>query len=62
MRMSLLSHRATTRRLFLAAAMSVAVMLAPGLAGAQTIESLKSAGVLKVGSQVAQVPWGFTDA
>lgn len=51
-----------TRRLFLAAALSVATVLAPGLARAQTIAYIKSAGVLKVGSQVAQVPWGFTDA
>ncbi|MEI5678572.1 transporter substrate-binding domain-containing protein [Mesorhizobium sp. CGMCC 1.15528] len=28
---------------------------------AQTVEEIKQAGVLKVGSQVAQVPWGFTD-
>ncbi len=51
-----------TRRLFLAAIVSAAAVLAPGLARAQTIASIKSAGVLKVGSQVAQVPWGFTDA
>ena len=28
---------------------------------AQKIADLKKAGVLKVGAQVAQVPWGFTD-
>lgn len=27
----------------------------------QTVEEIKEAGVLKVGSQVSQVPWGFTD-
>ncbi len=31
-------------------------------AEAQTVESIKKGGVLKIGSQVAQVPWGFTDA
>jgi len=51
-----------TRRLFLAAIVSAVAVLAPALARAQTIASIKSAGVLKVGSQVAQVPWGFTDA
>jgi ABC-type amino acid transport substrate-binding protein len=32
------------------------------LANAQTVESIKKGGVLKVGAQVAQVPWGFTDS
>jgi polar amino acid transport system substrate-binding protein len=50
------------RRGFLAGALSVALLLMPGWVRAQTIESIRSAGVLKVGSQVAQVPWGFTDA
>ena len=31
-------------------------------ANAQTVESIKKGGVLKVGAQVAQVPWGFTDS
>lgn len=55
------SHQ-TTRRLLVAGALSVAALLHPVLVRAQSIDSLKSAGVLKVGSQVAQVPWGFTDA
>jgi polar amino acid transport system substrate-binding protein len=61
MRMTLLSPRGL-RPLFLAAAMSVAALLAPGPVRAQTIDAIKSADVLKIGSQVAQVPWGFTDA
>jgi len=61
MRTTLLLRRGL-RPLFLAAAMSVAALLAPGPVRAQTIDAIKSAGVLKLGSQVAQVPWGFTDA
>jgi polar amino acid transport system substrate-binding protein len=44
---------------------AVACAVAPvaiGSAEAQTIESIKKGGVLKIGSQVAQVPWGFTDS
>jgi polar amino acid transport system substrate-binding protein len=47
--------------MFLAAATAAAALLAPNFAQAQTVEATKSSGVLKVGSQVAQVPWGFTD-
>jgi polar amino acid transport system substrate-binding protein len=32
-----------------------------GLAQAQKVADIKKAGVLKIGAQVAQVPWGFTD-
>lgn len=54
---------AASRRTLLAAICGLAAFaFAPGAAEAQTVESIKKAGVLKVGSQVAQVPWGFTDA
>ncbi|KRE00837.1 hypothetical protein ASE61_20610 [Bosea sp. Root670] len=33
-----------------------------GIAAAQTVDSIKKGGVLKIGSQVSQVPWGFSDA
>ena len=52
----------TTRRSFLALATAMAVL--PSTVGpvcAQTVDAIRKAGVLKVGSQVAQVPWGFTD-
>lgn len=32
-----------------------------GLAHAQKVADIKKSGVLKVGAQVAQVPWGFSD-
>ncbi|WP_432729658.1 transporter substrate-binding domain-containing protein [Variovorax sp. W6] len=32
-----------------------------GLAQAQKVAEIKKAGVLKIGAQVAQVPWGFSD-
>lgn len=32
-----------------------------GLAQAQKVADIKKAGVLKIGAQVAQVPWGFSD-
>ena len=52
-----------TRRLFLGSAVGLAgLALALRSANAQTVDAIKSAGVLKVGSQVAQVPWGFTDS
>ncbi len=31
-------------------------------ANAQSVDAIKKAGVVKIGSQVAQVPWGYTDA
>ncbi|CAM5220822.1 Polar amino acid transport system substrate-binding protein OS=Castellaniella defragrans OX=75697 GN=HNR28_002470 PE=4 SV=1 [Castellaniella defragrans] len=37
-------------------------LLAAPTVQAQTVASIKSSGVLKAGVQVAQVPWGFTDA
>jgi polar amino acid transport system substrate-binding protein len=46
-------------------AIAAALALLPvgvGAASAQTVDAIKKGGVLKVGSQVAQVPWGFTDA
>lgn len=52
----------TTRRAFLASAAAVvAVSSLVRPARAQTVDAIRRAGVLKVGSQVAQVPWGFTD-
>jgi polar amino acid transport system substrate-binding protein len=52
-----------TRRVLLAgvAAALVGAIAATG-ASAQSVAAIKKAGVLKAGVQVAQVPWGFTDA
>ena len=51
-----------TRRTALACGVTVAATLAfGGTAQAQKIADIKKAGVLKVGAQVAQVPWGFSD-
>lgn len=44
------------------AAVAMAVMAAlTGTAYAQKVDDIKKSGVLKVGAQVAQVPFGFTD-
>ena len=53
----------TGRRTLLAtgAVVLLAALTVPS-AGAQSVEAIKKAGVLKAGVQVAQVPWGFTDA
>ena len=50
--------RQFTRRTLIA--LSVALTMA-GLAHAQKVADIKKSGVLKVGAQVAQVPWGFSD-
>jgi len=50
--------RQFTRRTLVA--LSVALTMA-GLAHAQKVADIKKSGVLKVGAQVAQVPWGFSD-
>lgn len=47
-------------RLAPALALPLAFVFA-GPAQAQKVADIKKAGVLKVGAQVAQVPWGFTD-
>jgi len=51
------------RRAILAAgtALLLASLVATSAHG-QSVAAIKKAGVLKVGAQVAQVPWGFTDA
>lgn len=50
-------HKITRR-----AAVAMAVMAAlAGTAQAQKVADIKKSGVLKVGAQVAQVPFGFTD-
>jgi polar amino acid transport system substrate-binding protein len=41
-------------------ALSMALAMT-GLAQAQKVADIKKSGVLKVGAQVAQVPWGFSD-
>lgn len=54
-----------TRRHVLTVSAAVAVafgLLGAGTSHAQSIASIKKDGVLKVGAQVAQIPWGFTDA
>lgn len=48
----------TLRRAAIALSMACAMT---GLAHAQKVADIKKSGVLKVGAQVAQVPWGFTD-
>ncbi|MER1966277.1 transporter substrate-binding domain-containing protein [Castellaniella sp. GW247-6E4] len=52
-----------TRRLLLSAvaAMALGTAFTPS-AQAQSVDAVKASGVLKAGVQVAQVPWGFTDA
>lgn len=49
------------RRVMLGVVMAVGLFTA-GVSQAQSVASIKKEGVLKVGSQVAQIPWGFTDA
>ena len=52
-----------SRRAVITAAIVLAILpLGVLAANAQTVESIKKGGVLKVGAQVAQVPWGFTDS
>jgi polar amino acid transport system substrate-binding protein len=50
--------RQFTRRTVIA--LSIALATA-GLAHAQKVADIKKSGVLKIGAQVAQVPWGFSD-
>lgn len=47
-----------TRRTVIA--LSIALTMT-GLAHAQKVADIKKSGVLKIGAQVAQVPWGFSD-
>ncbi|MEN3794695.1 transporter substrate-binding domain-containing protein [Fulvimarina sp. MAC3] len=48
--------------LALAMAGLLGVGLTSGAAAQRSVEDIKSSGVLRVGSQVSQVPWGYTDA
>jgi polar amino acid transport system substrate-binding protein len=50
--------RQLTRRSAITLALALALT---GFAQAQKVADIKKAGVLKVGAQVAQVPWGFSD-
>lgn len=51
------------KRFAMATTVVLAAMTATlAAASAQTVDSIKKGGVLKIGSQVAQVPWGFTDS
>jgi polar amino acid transport system substrate-binding protein len=51
-----------SRRLIVTAALTLALVPAGiSAVSAQSVAEMKKSGVLKVGSQVAQVPWGFTD-
>ncbi|NDZ18542.1 transporter substrate-binding domain-containing protein [Variovorax sp. WS11] len=50
--------RQFTRRAAIALSLALAMT---GLAQAQKVAEIKKSGVLKVGAQVAQVPWGFSD-
>jgi polar amino acid transport system substrate-binding protein len=52
-----------TRRSLLTAAGAVSLLPFVGKAAyADAVAAIKNAGVLKAGCQVAQVPWGYTDA
>lgn len=42
-------------------ALALACLLLAATAQAQKVADIKKSGVLKIGAQVAQVPWGFTD-
>jgi polar amino acid transport system substrate-binding protein len=53
-----MSYARVVRR---AAIALVATLALTGLAHAQKVADIKKAGVLKIGAQVAQVPFGFTD-
>jgi polar amino acid transport system substrate-binding protein len=57
------SIQTKARRTLMRATLAVALGFI-GMSGAhaQSIDSIKKSGVLKAGAQVAQVPWGFTDA
>lgn len=60
--MKLLNNLNVSRRLLLGAAVALCLLpVGVRTASAQTVAEIKKSGVLKVGSQVAQVPWGFTD-
>ncbi|HEX6708316.1 MAG TPA: transporter substrate-binding domain-containing protein [Albitalea sp.] len=50
--------RRLTRRTAVGLAMA---LLMTGFAHAQKVADIKKSGVLKIGAQVAQVPWGFSD-
>ena len=50
--------RQLTRRIAIALAIALAIT---GFAHAQKVADIKKSGVLKIGAQVAQVPWGFSD-
>ena len=50
--------RQFVRRTAIALVMAMALT---GLAHAQKVADIKKSGVLKIGAQVAQVPWGFSD-
>ena len=50
--------RSITRRTVIAMALALSIT---GFAHAQKVADIKKSGVLKVGAQVAQVPWGFSD-
>jgi polar amino acid transport system substrate-binding protein len=55
------AHNAARRALIAATAALAFGAFAIDAAQAQTVASIKKAGTLKAGVQVAQVPWGFTD-
>jgi len=50
------------RALIAMAALAFFAAMGASPAHAQSVAAIKKAGVLKAGVQVAQVPWGFTDA
>ena len=46
---------------WITAAAAGAALLTTGSVWADRLQDIKKAGVLRVGAQVAQVPWGFSD-
>ena len=62
MQFATLTRSSFTRRVLLATGAAIAFALATPHALAQNVADIKKAGVLRAGVQVAQVPWGYSDA
>ena len=60
--MTIIGKRLTRRSLLTAAGVASLLPLVSKAAYADAVTAIQKAGVLKAGCQVAQVPWGFTDA
>lgn len=60
--MTIIGKRLTRRSLLTAAGVASLLPFVSEAAYADAVAAIQKAGVLKAGCQVAQVPWGFTDA